>query len=80
MLDWKCTAVYTAFNSHTGGAPVQKLNMDELDRVSGGDGKRDRYVSAFYCEYCQKTIHLNMVYSLERAKKEHNAKFHPQVR
>ena len=26
------------------------------------------------------TIHLNMVYSLERAKKEHNAKFHPEIR
>ena len=57
------------------------VNSEELSKVTGGAGRqRDKFVSAFYCEYCRKTIHLNMVYSLERAKKEHNAKFHPQVR
>ena len=30
--------------------------------------------------FSPETIHLNMVYSLERAKKEHNAKFHPEIR
>ena len=52
------------------------LTLDDLRLVAGGK-KADRYVSAFYCEYCQKTIHLNMIYSLERAKKEHNKQFHP---
>lgn len=58
------------------------LDGSDLEKVTGGVIKkkgRDKYVSAFYCEYCAKTIHLNGVYSLERAKKEHNAKFHPQV-
>lgn len=63
---------------------MEKLKMDELDQVTGGltatAGKRPKYVSAFYCEYCKATIHLNGVYTLERAKKEHNAKFHPGVR
>ena len=56
------------------------FNPEELSKVTGGAGReREKFVSAFYCEYCQKTIHLNIVYSLERAKKEHNAKFHPQI-
>ena len=59
---------------------MEKIKTDELSKAVGGAGGRDKYVSAFYCEYCQKTIHLGMVYSLERAKKEHNAKFHPQIR
>ena len=53
---------------------------DDLEKVTGGVRRREKFVSAFYCEYCGKTIHLNMVYSLERAKKEHNAKVHPQVK
>ena len=56
-----------------------KLESNDLALVTGGRSTRDqrpRYVSAFYCEYCEKTIHLNAVYSLDRAKKEHNAKFH----
>ena len=59
---------------------MEKLDLDALAKASGGAKKRGKYVSAFYCEYCGKTIHLNMVYSLDRAKKEHNAKFHPQVK
>ncbi len=58
---------------------MEKINPELLDQVVGG-AKREKYVSAFYCEYCKKTIHLNMVYSLERAKKEHNARFHPEVK
>ena len=57
------------------------LNLEDLSKATGGAGRpKDKYVSAFYCEYCEKTIHLNMVYSLERAKQEHNAKFHPLVK
>lgn len=59
---------------------MEKIKIDELSKATGGAGKKEKYVSAFYCEYCQKTIHLGMVYSLERAKKEHNTKFHPQIR
>ncbi|MBO7669798.1 MAG: hypothetical protein J6S60_04330 [Oscillospiraceae bacterium] len=56
------------------------FSAEELSKVTGGAGRqKDKYVSAFYCELCGKTIHLNMVYSLERAKKEHNAKFHPGI-
>ena len=58
----------------------EPLNPEELSKINGGAMKKDKYVSAFYCEYCGKTIHLNMVYSLERARKEHNAKFHPQIK
>ncbi len=53
---------------------------DDLEKVTGGTKRREKFVSAFYCEYCGKTIHLNMVYSLERAKKEHYAKVHPMVK
>ena len=42
------------------------FNSEELNKVTGGAGRqRDKFVSAFYCEYCRKTIHLNMVYSLD---------------
>ena len=64
------------FSEYRKEKEMEKINPDLLDQVVGG-AKRDKYVSAFYCEYCKKTIHLNMVYSLDRAKKEHNAKFHP---
>lgn len=57
----------------------QEIRSEDLEKVTGGAKHREKFVSAFYCEYCGKTIHLNMVYSLERAKKEHNAKYHPQV-
>lgn len=54
---------------------MEKLNEEKLEAVSGGV-KREKYVSAFYCEYCRETIHLPGVYSLEKAKKDHNMKFH----
>ena len=54
---------------------MEKLNEGKLETVTGG--KREKYVSAFYCEYCRKTIHLPGVYSLEKAKRDHNIKFHP---
>ena len=56
------------------------LENEEMKKVTGGVGIRDKFVSSFYCEYCDKTIHLNMVSSLERAKKEHNEKVHPQLK
>ena len=61
---------------------MEKLNLEALNKVSGGKRqtvKREKYVSAFFCEHCGATIHLNGVYSLERARSEHNAKFHPSV-
>ena len=62
---------------------MEKLDLQKMSEVTGGKGetgKREKYVSAFFCEYCGKTIHLNGVYDLERAKKEHNAKVHPGVK
>ena len=64
-------------------ADAELLNSDLLEQISGGkiqQAKREKYVSAFYCEICKKTIHLNGVYTLERAKKEHNQQVHPQIR
>ena len=55
-----------------------KLSEENLEAVSGGK-IREKYVSAFYCEYCRKTIHLPGVYSLENAKKDHMAKYHPTI-
>ena len=55
---------------------MEKLSDRQAEQVTGGR-KREKYVSAFYCEYCQKTIRLPGVYSLDRAKREHNAKYHP---
>lgn len=57
---------------------MELMNENQLKEVAGGK-IREKYVSAFYCDYCQATIHLNAVYSLERAKKEHYAKVHPNV-
>ncbi len=59
---------------------MERIKAEDLDHVTGGAARRDKYVSAFYCEYCGKTIHLNMVRSLENAKKEHNVQFHPQLK
>jgi len=58
---------------------MEKIDLDKLSQVTGGTEIRGRkkYVSAFFCELCGKTIHLNGVYDLERAKIEHNAKVHP---
>ena len=57
---------------------MEKMNESQLKEVSGGK-IREKYVSAFYCEYCRETVHLSGVYSLSRAKKEHYAKVHPNV-
>ena len=57
---------------------MEKLNEENLEAVSGG-AKREKYVSAFYCEYCRKTIHLPGVHSLENAKKDHMTKYHPTI-
>ena len=49
------------------------LNDESLNAVSGGVGRnRPKYVSSFFCEQCGKTIRLNSVYTLERAKKLHD--------
>ena len=60
---------------------MEKIELDKLGAVTGGAGNpaRKKYVSAFFCEYCGATIHLNGIYDLERAKKEHNAKAHPAL-
>ena len=58
---------------------TKRLEEGQLEQVTGGV-KRNKYVSAFYCEHCKKTIRLNFVRELEKAKKEHNAKFHPEIR
>ena len=55
------------------------MNPEELNSISGGNMIRDKYISSFYCEYCGKTVRLNMVSSLERALREHNKKVHPQM-
>ncbi|MCR5136316.1 MAG: hypothetical protein K6C12_04390 [Oscillospiraceae bacterium] len=59
---------------------MEKIRNEDLDKVTGGAAQREKYVSAFYCEYCGKTIHLNFVRALDKARAEHNAKFHPQLR
>ena len=46
------------------------LRIDDaaLEQVTGGvsrdTAKREKFVSAFYCEHCGKTIHMGMIYSL----------------
>ena len=57
---------------------MEKLSEEKLKEVSGGK-IREKYVSAFYCEYCRETIHLPGVYSLEKAIKDHNRKYHPNL-
>lgn len=62
---------------------MEKLDLQQMSEVTGGmgnTGKREKYVSAFFCEACGATIRLNGVYTLERARKEHYAKFHPGMR
>ena len=51
------------------------LKDEKLENVSGG-AIRPKYVSSFFCEKCGKTIRLNGVYTLERAKEEHERKEH----
>jgi len=48
---------------------------EKLNAVAGGAG-RPRYVSSFFCEKCGRTIHLNGVYTLDRAMREHEQKEH----
>lgn len=59
---------------------AQLLDGIDLEQVIGGVSrdttKREKFVSAFYCELCKQTVHLNTIYSLERAKKIHNQKVH----
>ena len=62
---------------------MEKLDLQQMSEVTGGmgnTGKREKYVSAFFCEACGATIRLNGVYTLERARKEHYAKIHPGLR
>jgi hypothetical protein len=54
---------------------TKMLKDEKLENVSGG-AIRPKYVSSFFCEKCGKTIHLNGVYTLERAKEEHERKEH----
>ncbi len=64
----------------TENKPLVPVSPEALGQITGGAGKREKFVSAFYCELCGRTIHLGTVYSLERAKREHNAKVHPGLR
>ena len=59
----------------TNKAPAEMLGDDKLNQVSGGV-IRPKYVSSFFCEKCGKTIHLNGVYTMERAIQEHEKKEH----
>lgn len=62
---------------------MEKLELKDLNKVTGGRGQtvqREKYVSAFFCETCGKTIRLNGVYTLERARAEHNRKVHPAAK
>ena len=54
---------------------IEKISDDRLKDVSGG-AVRPKFVSSFYCEKCDQTIRLNGVYTLEKARKEHDAKMH----
>ena len=60
---------------------MEKIDLEKLSQVTGGTEihEKKKYVSSFFCEYCGKTIRLNGVYDLERAKKEHNANVHPNL-
>ena len=61
----------------TGAGTLLPLDDGSLAEVTGGvGGNRPKYVSSFFCEKCGKTIRLNGVYTLERAKKLHDEKEH----
>jgi hypothetical protein len=49
---------------------------DEKLAGTAGGAIRPKYVSSFFCEKCGKTIHLNGVYTLERAIREHEQQEH----
>ena len=51
------------------------LGDEKLNQVSGG-AIRPKYVSSFFCEKCGKTIHLNGVYTLDKAIRDHEQKEH----
>ncbi len=51
------------------------IEDEKLAGASGG-AVRPKYVSSFFCEKCGKTIHLNGVYTLERALREHERQVH----
>lgn len=51
------------------------LEDEKLAEASGG-AIHPKYVSSFFCEKCGKTIHLNGVYTLDRAVKEHEQQVH----
>ena len=56
---------------------IRALDDGSLAEVTGGvGGNRPKYVSSFFCETCGRTIRLNGVYTLERAKKLHDEKEH----
>ena len=56
---------------------LHALDDDSLNAVSGGvGGNRPKYVSSFFCEKCGRTIRLNGVYTLDRAKKLHDEREH----
>ena len=59
----------------TNKAPAEMLGDEKLNQVSGG-AIRPKYVSSFFCEKCGKTIHLNGVYTLDKAIREHDQKEH----
>ena len=56
-------------------APAEMLSDEKLNQVSGG-AVRPKYVSSFFCEKCGKTIHLNGVYTLDKAIRDHDQKEH----
>ena len=55
-------------------ASAEMLGDDKLNQVSGA--VRPKYVSSFFCEKCGKTIHLNGVYTLDKAIRDHDQKEH----
>ena len=55
--------------------PAEMLSDEKLNQVSGG-AVRPKYVSSFFCEKCGKTIHLNGVYTLDKAIRDHEQKEH----
>ena len=56
-------------------APAEMLSDEKLNQVSGG-AVRPKYVSSFFCEKCGKTIHLNGIYTLDKAIRDHEQKEH----
>ena len=57
---------------------MEKLKEQTLEEVSGG--RKQKYISSFYCEKCKATVHLNGVYTPETARKTHDRKVHPAAK